>query len=529
MRCSKRNLYAATCLVVAGSSSAVFAAEANVKRQPNILLAIGDDISWQHFGCYGSNFVETPAFDNLARTGVKFTNAFCSAPGCSPSRAALLTGKHIWEIEEAGTHASNFPAHLKVYPELLEDSGYFTGYTGKPWGPGNWAFNGRTQNPAGSAFNKCKYKKKDLPGKGISTTNYAENFNQFLKKRPADKPFCFWFGAHEAHRQLDFKSGVRNGKKLSDAVVPGFLLDNATTRHDMLDYAVEVEWFDSQLGKMVQMLKEAGELENTIIVVTADNGMAFPRAKANNYEYGVHMPLIISWPGKIPGSRVIDDFVSLIDLAPTFLETAEVEVPKTMSGKSLLSILSSEREGIIDPKRDYILTGRERHAHAREDNLSYPIRAMHSAKYTYIRNLKPDRSPAGREYKDVDGCPSHTVMTKDIDSHLSKLAYGIRPLEELYDREKDPYNLNNLAKNPEYVAVMGRMWEVMKEDLGKAGDPRIARYGDIWESYPRYSKMRKYPGFNTSGKYNLEYVEKAKKAMAEAGVSNPGYEERAKK
>lgn len=508
---------------------AISVAVASEDARPNILLAIGDDISWPHFGCYGSTFVKTPAFDSLAQSGVKFNNAFCSAPGCSPSRAALLTGKNIWEIEEAGTHASNFPAHLQVYPEILQDNGYFIGYTGKPWAPGNYKVNGRRENPAGPAFNKRKLKKADLVSKSVSKIDYAENFKDFLEKRPKDKPFCFWFGAHEAHRPLEFKSGVKNGKKLEDAVVPGFLPDTETTRHDILDYAVEIEWFDAHMGKMIETLKEAGELENTLIVVTSDNGMAFPRAKANNYEYGVHMPLIVSWPAKVSGHRTVDDLVSLIDLAPTFLEAAGVTVPEAMSGKSLSGILLSNKSGTVDASRRHVLTGRERHTHARENDWGYPIRAMHTAKYTYIRNLKPERSPAGREYKDVGDGPTHALMLKNMDSELSQLAYGQRPLEELYDRQKDPYCLNNLAKSPEYRAVMDQMWQEMKTDLTKAGDPRMLGYGDIWESYPRYLKTRDYPGFKSRGKYNPEYVDKAIQQMKAVGISNPAYEQRSKK
>jgi len=514
-------------LAVAGSVHCAYAADAG--KRPNVLLAIGDDISWQHFGCYGSAFVETPVFDSLAQSGVKFNNAFCSAPGCSPSRAALLTGKHIWEIEEAGTHASNFPAHLQVYPEILQEQGYFIGYTGKPWGPGKYKINGSAVNPAGPGFNQKKTDANDLISKSISTIDYAANFNDFLAQRPKEKPFCFWFGAHEAHRRFDFKSGVKNGKKLEDAVVPGFLPDNETTRHEMLDYAIEVEWYDSHLGKMIEMLKEAGELENTLIVVTADNGMAFPRAKANNYEYGVHMPLIVSWPAKVSGNRAVNDPVSLIDLAPTFLEAAGIEAPEAMSGKSLLGILFSEKNGIVEPSREFVLSGRERHTHAREENLGYPVRAMHTIKYTYIRNLKPERSPTGQEYNDVDGSPSHSLMLEDKRSELSQLAYGPRPLEELYDRQNDPYCLNNLANNPEYRAVMDRMWQEMSADLAKAGDPRLLGYGDIWESYPRYSRMRDFAGFNESGKYNPEYVDKAVDQMKKVDVQNPAYEQRAKR
>lgn len=509
-------------------SCAYACAAADLKR-PNILLAIADDVSWQDFGCYGSTFVETPTFDSLAEAGVQFNNAFCSAPGCSPSRAALLTGKHIWEIEEAGTHASNFPAHLKVYPELLERAGYFTGYTGKPWGPGNWKFDGRTQNPAGAEYNELKFSKDALPATGISTLNYAANFKAFLNEKPKGQPFCFWFGAKEAHRGFEFKSGIKNGKQLADVVVPAFLPDTETIRHDLLDYAVEVEWYDSQMAEMLEILDEAGELENTIIVITADNGMAFPRAKANNYEYGVRMPLIISWPAKFPADRVTDDPVSLIDLAPTFLELADVPVPETMSGRSLTPILQSDMSGTVEPSREYVLSGRERHTHARDNNWGYPIRAMHSAKYTYIRNLKPERSPTGREYKDVDNGPTHQFMLKDLNSPHAQMSYGQRPEEELYDRVNDPYCLQNLAEKPEYRATLDAMWQTLKDELYKAGDPRILGYGVIWESYPRYSRMRDYTGFNDSGMYNAEYVQEAIQQMQSLGIDYQEYLERSKR
>ncbi|MBF0197501.1 MAG: sulfatase [Planctomycetes bacterium] len=499
------------------------------KKPPNILLAIGDDISWKHFGCYGSDFIKTPHFDALAKQGVKFMNAYCSAPGCSPSRAALLTGRHIWEIEEAGTHASNFPAHLTVYTEELEKSGYFTGYTGKPWSPGNYAINGRKQNPAGPAYNKRKVKQDELPGKGMSRSNYAANFEDFIKANSDNKPFCFWFGAHEAHRKFEYKSGVKNGKKLKDAIVPGFLPDNEVIRHDMMDYAIEIEYFDKHLGDMISFLKEIGEYDNTVIIVTADNGMAFPRAKANNYEYGVRMPLIISWPQSVPGDRTVTDFVSLIDLAPTFMEIAGSNVPEIMSGKSLMPQLKSQESGLLDASRSYALTGRERHTHAREENFTYPIRAMHTARFNYIRNLKPERSPVGIELKDVDGCPTHEYMTQNRADQLSKIAYGQRPKEELYDKINDPYCLNNLASNPEYRPLMDDMWKQIQEDLKEAGDPRFCGYGDIWESYPRYSFTRKYPGFNKSKCYNPEYVKRALKQMKAAGIKNDAYESRAKK
>ena len=490
--------------------------------RPNILLAIGDDISWKHMGIYGSPFMDTPTFDRLGRQGVVFNNAYCSAPGCSPSRAALLTGKYIWEIEEAGTHAANFPKHLKVYPELLETEGYFPGYTGKPWGPGKLPE--RDRNPAGPEFNIHKL---EPPASGISDKDYAMNFEEFLKTRPDGKPFVFWFGAHEAHRVFEQGSGKRNGFDLDKTVVPAFLPETELTREDVADYGFEIEWFDSHLGRMLKQLERIGELDNTIVVVTADNGMAFPRAKANNYEYGVHMPLIVSWrKGIVHEGRFIDDFVSLIDLAPTFLEAAGASIPEEMSGRSLTPLLKSSSEGKIDPTRNFVLSGRERHTHARKDNLGYPIRAIHTAKYNYIRNLHPERLPTGIEYKDVDGSPSHSLMLSDMDSRLSQLAYGQRPLEELYDKENDPHCLNNLATNPKYKPILEKLGARLESELRKGGDPRILGYGEVFDSYPRYSTTRKYPGFNTSGKYNPEFVESALEKMKALGIENPAYEDR---
>ena len=496
---------------------------ASADDRPNILLAIGDDISWAGLGCYGADYVDTPTFDGLAESGVLFHNAYASAPGCSPSRAALLTGKYIWEIQEAGTHGSDFPKELQVYPELLEAKGYVTGYTGKPWGPGR--LTERDRNPAGVQYNR--FKVKERPATGISDKDYAENFRAFLSERPEEKPFVFWFGAHEAHRVFEKGSGAKNGIEMERVVVPGFLPDTELTQEDVADYGLEIEWFDSHLGKMLSMLKESGELENTIVVVTADNGMAFPRAKANNYEYGVRMPLIISWGEGIPTvGRRVDDFVSLIDLAPTFLEAAGVAAPREMSGKSLMGILKSDADGQVDSDRNFILSGRERHTHARVENLGYPIRALHTARFNYIRNLFPGRSPTGIEFKDVDGSPSHSLMLSDMDSELTQLAYGPRPLEELYDKENDPYCLENLASNPEYRPILDAMNLILQEELRKGGDPRIVGYGDIFDSYPRYSSTRAYPGFNTSGKYHPVYVEKAREQMKQLGISAPGYERR---
>jgi len=490
-------------------------------KRPNILLAIADDQSWPHTGAYGSRIVKTPAFDRIAREGILFTHGYCPAPQCSPARAALLTGKNIWQLEEAGTHASYFPAKFQVYPDLLETAGYFVGYTGKPWSPGNWQDSGWSRNPAGPGYNDRQL--DQVPAEGISSLDYAGNFEDFLQARSDDQPFCFWYGCREPHRRYEDGSGLKAGKRLADAQAPPFLPDNDLIRGDMLDYGLEIDWFDRHLGQMIKMLEDAGELDNTLIVVTADNGMPFPRAKANLYDKGTHVPLAMRWGDRIEGGRVVDDFVSFIDFAPTFLEAAGLALPGDMTGRSLLPILLSSVSGRIDPARDHVLTGRERHTHARPDNVGYPARAIRTHAYLYIRNLKPDRWPAGNPggegYYDIDGSPSKAFILEHRAEQgmdrLFDLSVGQRPAEELYHITDDPDCIHNLADDPAHAAIKGQLWTKLEQALKAQGDPRILGQGDIFDSYPRISRMRGdiFEGFAERGRYNPEYMQAGQKTL----------------
>ncbi|MBN2411246.1 sulfatase [candidate division KSB1 bacterium] len=482
----------------------------SVKR-PNILFAISDDQSWTFTGVNGCAIVNTPAFDRIAREGVNFTRAFCAAPQCSPCRAAILTGRNIWQLEEAGTHASNFPKKFTVFTDLLEESGYRLGYTGKPWGPGNWEISGRERNPVGPAYNELKMEAPE----GISNIDYAANFELFLSQRKKDEAFFFWYGCQEPHRVYNKRAGLRAGKDPGQVNVPPFLPDVPEIRSDLLDYAFEIDWFDAHLTKMMNALETARELDNTIIVVTSDNGMPFPRAKANLYDHGTRMPLAVRWPGKIKPGRVVDDFVSFVDFAPTFLQAAGLVPPEEMTGKSFLDVLLSEESGVVDPERDKVFTGRERHTHARPDNLGYPSRAVRTNDYLYILNLKPDRWPAGdpdgsgdpEGYHDIDDSPTKTFMIENQDQYanLFLLAYGKRPGEELYDIKNDPYCMNNLAGQAGFERIKNELRTMLEKTLTGQKDPRMLGNGDIFESYPRYSRMRKFKGFKKQGEYNPQY------------------------
>jgi len=525
-----RTLTAAVVGSVAGASKALAdqrtARGDSLPKRPNILFAISDDQTWAHTSAMGSKMVRTPAFDRVARMGALVTQAFCAAPQCSPCRASLLTGRNIWQNEEAGVHASSFPRKFPVYTDLLEQAGYFVGCTGKGWAPGSQQ--GWERNPAGPGYNKRKLATR--PARGIANNDYASNFADFLAERPKDKPFCFWYGCFEPHRDYERGSGLKAGKKLADAEVPAFLPDTETVRHDLLDYALEIEHFDAHLGRMIDQLDKAGELDNTLIVVTGDNGMPFPRAKANLYEYGIHMPMAVCWPARMPGGRKIDDLVAFVDLAPTFLEAAGLSPAPGMVGRSLLNVLASEKSGRVDESRTAVLCGRERHTHARPDNLCYPARCIRTQEYLYIWNMAPDRWPMGDAdgkggFHDIDVGPSKSVLLNGREDPAIRpffeLAVAKRPGEELYDIRTDPACVKNLAGREELASVRRDLRTRLETMLREQGDPRVLGYGDIFESYPRYSAMRpQLGGFAEKGKYNPEYARKAAEAKAAAEKKN---------
>jgi uncharacterized sulfatase len=458
--------------------------------RPSILFVIADDQSFPHAGAYREKQVSTPAFDSVARRGVLFRNSFCSSPSCTPSRSAVLSGRHVWQQREAGVLYGSMPPDLPLYTHLLEDAGYFVGYTGKGWGPGDWKALGLTRNPCGREFNSRKHPGGVPPG--IDPRDYAANFGDFLDARPKDAPFCFWLGATEPHRQYDPGRGVRMGKKLEDVKVPAFLPDTPAVRSDILDYFSEIDWFDAQLAKALKRLDDSGLAGNTLVVVTSDNGMPFPRAKVNLYDSGTHMPLAMRWPGHISPGQVREDLVSHVDLAPTFFEAAGLPTPDGMVGRSLLQP--------PDPSRDAIFTAMERHVMARPDGAGYPMRAIRTKEYLYIRNYAPDRWPTGgpdftssnkEPHGDIDAGPSKTeVVRLGWAPALAK-----RPADELYDVAADPDQMHNLAaERPQEV---DRLRTRLEAYLRQTGDPRM-QGRDPWQSYVYHQTAGFGASFNSS-------------------------------
>lgn len=510
--------------------------EKEIKR-PNILFAISDDQSFAHTSFAGCEFINTPAFDRVATEGVLFTNCIAGSPGCAPSRSSIVTGRYHWQNEQSGQHASSWLKKYVPFIDLLDANGYVTGRTGKGVSPFRYARSEvdsmwRKTDAGGIEHSSIKYdsgsESDERTAKGIRNLNYFDNFKHFIENERGDKPFFFWYGASEPHRAFEKDSWKRSNKNLSDVKVPGFFPDHEVVRGDILDYAIEIEWFDLHLQRMLNYLEEIGELENTVVIVTSDNGMAFPRAKANGYEYGIHVPFAVRFPKEFPGGRIVNDPTTFADLAPTILELtgtpAEGMMPIT--GESMVSTLKSRKQGIVNTKKKYVFSGRERHSSSRYLNWGYPQRMIRSEEFLLIWNMKPERWPAGAPqrivrgttdelwpmygideegkhnsswaFTDIDGAPTKSFLIENMDDEKVKpyfhLAHDKRSEFEMFNIKDDPYCLENLTRNDAFADIEAEMKSALLEELKKSKDPRVVGPDkEIFDSYIRYSPMREFP------------------------------------
>lgn len=468
-------------------------------ERPNILFAIMDDVTYLHMSAYGCKWVKTPNFDRVAQNGLLFERAYTNNAKCAPSRANILTGRNSWQLEEAANHWPYFPQKYISFAESLSQNGYFVGYTGKGYAPAvvQWK-DGSKRDLLVQPFNQLK---TIPPTSKISTTDYASNFDAFLNSRNnKDQPFFFWYGGLEPHRSYDHGSGISIGHKnlneIHEKDIFKFWPNNDSIRTDLLDYAFEIEYFDKQLGKMLDKLEKIGELKNTIIVVTSDNGMPFPRVKGQTYEYSNHLPLAIMWADGIkkPG-RKVEDYISFIDFAPTFLELAGVDLQNTnmlpITGHSFVPLFY---EGKTFNKGDnFVLVGKERHDVGRPHDQGYPTRGIVKEDMLYLHNFKPERWPAGNPetgYLNTDGSATKSVILQTVWSpqqvHYWEWNFGKRPQEELYNLKNDPDCIINLIGNKECVGKHKMLKELLFNQLRLQGDPRVLGRGDLFDQY-KYS------------------------------------------
>lgn len=438
-------------------------------RRPNIVFCMADDWSWPHAGILGDPVVKTPNFDRIARQGVLFPNAFVSTPSCTPSRLSILTGQHHWRLKEGDSLGGSLREEFDVYTELLQKSGYRIGRFGKGVWPSKHTF--RNRDSFGQRF---------------------RSFDEFLEQRQQGEPFCYWHGGQDPHRPYELGIGKRSGINLSKIKVPACLPDNETVRSDLADYLWEVQRFDREVGEIIARLESLGELDNTIVIVSGDNGMPFPRCKATLYDQGTRVPLAIRWGAKVAARRTVDDLVSLCDMAPTLLEAAGLNPPKQMTGRSLMRALLSKKSGRLNPARSFVLTGVERHVYR------YPRRALRSSEFLYIRNFNPGEwkngEIAGRnpEYDfaktpwpttpgafsfAIDPSPTKQFLrlhrSEPNVKRFSDLAFPEWPAEELYDLRIDPDQIRDVAGDPRYSKQLVSLRKQLHGELIRTGDPRV--------------------------------------------------------
>lgn len=508
--------------------------------RPNILFLFADD--WgRHASAYAAvdgpgsvnDAVATPNFDKLAKSGTLFLNAYVSAPSCTPCRSALVSGQHFWRTGWGSILlGARWDSSIPSFPLLLEESGYQIGYSYKVWSPGsprNAPIGGKRTEyvGAGTSFNSFSQNASRLVAEGKSVQDakaevleeVPANFRHFLNAREADQPFVYWFGPTNVHRKWTKGSGdALWGIKPDDlqGKLPPFLPDVPEVRQDVADYLGEVQAFDSAIGALVEELKRTGEYENTVIAVSGDHGPpGFPHGKCNLYDFGTQVPLVLSGPG-IQGGRAVKDFVSLPDLAPTFLEAGQVEVPKVMTAKTLWPVLKSDEAPWVDPERTRVFTGRERHvASARVGNRPYPQRAIRTKEFLMVVNFRPDRFPLGDHYRLQQDKPlsreqltENTFITiPDEDAGPTKAwlvehrhdpqwkpyferAYGQRPRLELFEIKSDPHQMNNLATNPEYRPVVAKLEKQLMAELKSTGDPRLVDNGRFFEEVKKFDAKK---------------------------------------
>ncbi len=454
--------FRAMVFAVAFCGSSAIAAD----ERPNIFLIISDDQAWMHTSANGCTAIATPGFDRLAKEGVLFPNGFSHVPQCAPARGVLLTGRHMWQLENGAVQRSYLPAKFVCYPDLLREAGYDVGFAGKGWGPGGLKGD-RKANPSGRPY---------------------KSFAEFLAKRDAEKPFCFWYGSASPHRPHN--AGRGHKVDMAAIKVPPFLPDVPIVREDLASYLREIVEFDHEVVGLLKALDEAGLADNTLVVITSDNGMPFPRGKCNLYDHGVRVPLAMRWPAKVPGGRVVEDFVSFPDLGPTFLEAAGVPIPPYMTGRSVARVLTSGKSGRVDPARDHVILARERHSVTRPGHLTYPVRGIRTHDYLYLRNFEPDRSPSGEPIGTADTDPSQAIeymLAHRDDPNVEamvKLCLLKRPGEELYDLKKDPEQIRNVADDPAYASIKAELAQRMMTFLTSTDDPRALGRGEVFDKYP---------------------------------------------
>nr|WP_226895616.1 sulfatase [Luteolibacter marinus] len=487
-------------------------------ERPNILLLFADDLG-RYASAYAdpqhpspNDVIRTPAFDRIAASGARFDNAFVSAPSCTPSRGSLYTGRHFFRNGSASQlhnpwqgDAPDPFATVTGMPNTLAAAGYHIGWSHK-WHLRESLIGGKSNeySPRGGRINQFSQVVSKAPdpaaAKAAILDEVRGNFRAFLAKRKEGQPFFYSFNPTNTHRKWIRGSGKAlwglDPERLKGKLPP-FLPDNPVFREDFADYLGEAMAFDAACGVILDELEALGESSNTLVCISGDHGApGFPRGKCNVHDFGSRVLLGMSWPGRIAAGRVVGAPVSLVDIAPTFLAAAGLESKDEPNGESLLPALAAG--GSDAALRGWALIGREVHVRgARDTQLPYPVRALRTADFLYVRNFKPDRTPMGdppdpardmpnfnklandtyAAYADIDASPAKAWLVRHRDEPDVKpflaFAWEKRPAEELYDLRTDPFQMHNLAGDNDHQGKLSELAGRLMRELNENHDPRL--------------------------------------------------------
>ncbi len=428
-------------VLLAGHASLTWAASPD-RVLPNVIFFIADDVSQEDFGCYGHPTIKTPHTDALAASGMRFDNAYLTTSSCSPSRCSIITGRYPHNTEAPELHVTLPDGQIR-FPELLREAGYYTVLSGK-----NHMFGKKDR-----AFDKIT---------GGGGPGKEEDWVEHTSDRPKDKPFFFWFAASDAHRgwSLNEHAPIYDH---DDIIVPPYLVDTETTREDLTGYYHEVSRFDHYIGLVVAELKKQGVLDDTMIVVAADNGRPFPRCKSRVYDSGIKTPWVVHYPRVIQSPSVSKSLVSVIDLSATCLELAGIEQPECIQGRSFVPILKDPKAEV----RQMVFSEHNWHVYKNHE------RMVRFGDFAYIKNNYPNQPnlcyesdthyPAGNELWLAHAAGKTTSQQQQVFANPC-------PDEELFKLSTDPHQLTDLAKNPDYAKPLKQARRLLAQWTRQTGD-----------------------------------------------------------
>ena len=434
--------------------------------KPNFVIFIADDVSWNDLGCYGNQSVQTPNIDKLSTHAIKFNNAYLTASSCSPSRNSIITGRYPHNTGAAELHTEP-PLEMVSFPELLRNQGYYSVQAGK-FHLGKYAERG---------FDKI-YRERSEVGDGGEL-----KWVQSLKERPIDKPFFMWFAAFDAHR--DWGPNQFSGKHQPETVAPPFYLADAdATKKDLAQYYDEIFRFDHFIGQVVEQLSAQNALQNTVIIIMADNGRPFPHSKTRVNDRGMKTPFLVYWPQMIGQQKTSNSLISAIDIAPTLLSLAGAEVPASMQGVSFEKLLKDPSL----PFRNQVYAEHNWHDYEAHE------RMVRNKDFMYIRNARPMKpqlgpadavgSPSFRDLREVRATESLTAIQADIFATP-------RPVEELYHLASDSLQLHNIAADPTYQVHLEAMRKLLETWMEETGDDTPSTLTQDWYTHePGYIKTK---------------------------------------